>query len=495
MSPSLLPALAPLPLAAPAPPGQAPGSGAVPGNDFAQELSQARSAKTDAAPAPAPASAPAAQRPDAPKADEGRPRTQGPADESSSAKALRQWLAQNAAARRSAAQGKPAPKAEADPAATADAAARTDRRDAKAQRKANAADGIEDAVAVAVGPGTTPPVPRPDSETLDATAALGAGLDDPALPGRTGAEAPPSLAALPMPVAGPLASGAAAAALPSAVSMVAQDDPALRPAVDRAELTRPALPPTGDDLAPMSDDLDSDAARIDAGSASSSPTGSSAVGMTDARRGITSLPVMGAPHESGQEASSSENEGEGFQALLARQLEAPTVSMPQAVPLPSMARSDSLTPPTATPAEVPVPTAFGTPEWAQNVGHQISLLAIDGVDNARLHLHPAEMGPITVQITIEGMTAQVHLSVDNAETRQALEQAMPNLASSLRENGLTLTGGGVSEQSRQPAQDPEAGRRAGSARTTDQTANTALGGEPAAAPRMARMQGVVDLYA
>ena len=41
------------------------------------------------------------------------------------------------------------------------------------------------------------------------------------------------------------------------------------------------------------------------------------------------------------------------------------------------------------------------------------------------------------------------MAAENGLTRQALEQSMPLLAGSLREAGLTLSGGGVFEQPRQ----------------------------------------------
>ncbi|WP_043820736.1 flagellar hook-length control protein FliK, partial [Rubrivivax gelatinosus] len=51
-----------------------------------------------------------------------------------------------------------------------------------------------------------------------------------------------------------------------------------------------------------------------------------------------------------------------------------------------------------------------------------------------------------MQIQVEGNNAQVVMAAQQADTRQALEQALPSLASALQEAGLTLTGGGVFEQ-------------------------------------------------
>lgn len=100
-------------------------------------------------------------------------------------------------------------------------------------------------------------------------------------------------------------------------------------------------------------------------------------------------------------------------------------------------------------AEGQLSAAPGSADFGPQLGAQISTFVRDGIGHARLHLNPAEMGPVSVQIQLDGQTALVHLSAENAHTRQALEQALPLLASSLREAGLTLSGGGVFEQPRQ----------------------------------------------
>jgi flagellar hook-length control protein FliK len=107
-------------------------------------------------------------------------------------------------------------------------------------------------------------------------------------------------------------------------------------------------------------------------------------------------------------------------------------------------------------APAPLPEARltappGHADFAPQLGAQISLFVREGVQQARLHLNPAELGPITVQIRLDGAGAQVLLAADHALTRQALEQAMPALAGSLREGGLTLTGGGVFDRANDPS--------------------------------------------
>lgn len=90
----------------------------------------------------------------------------------------------------------------------------------------------------------------------------------------------------------------------------------------------------------------------------------------------------------------------------------------------------------------------GSPEFAPQIGHTLTTFAKDGVQEARLELNPAELGPVSVRIQLEGAAVQVHLAADHGLTRGALEAALPTLAAELREAGLMLAGGGVSDQGR-----------------------------------------------
>lgn len=144
---------------------------------------------------------------------------------------------------------------------------------------------------------------------------------------------------------------------------------------------------------------------------------------------------------------------------------------------------------TPTAGEAHLSAPLGSPDFGPQLGAQITTFVRDGLEHARLQLNPANMGPVLVQIQLDGQTAQVHLSAEHASTRQALEDAMPQLASQLREAGLTLSGGGVSEQAQQGRQapSPTPPERAPSAEPTEAVV---LQPRPATARR-----GVVDLVA
>lgn len=146
----------------------------------------------------------------------------------------------------------------------------------------------------------------------------------------------------------------------------------------------------------------------------------------------------------------------------------------------------------AAPVAVQVPTPATSPEFTKELGLQVSVLAKDGIQQAELHLNPAEMGPISIQIAIDGSQAQVNFGADSAATRQIIESGLPELAASLREAGFTLSGGGVHSQAR--------GREQGEGgRDGDGSGPRAIGGvETDVTPRrvVSRVSaGGVDLYA
>ncbi len=152
----------------------------------------------------------------------------------------------------------------------------------------------------------------------------------------------------------------------------------------------------------------------------------------------------------------------------------------------------SAAPAAVTTETVPVPV--DSPDFAAAFGMQVGTLARDGIQRAELHLNPSDMGPVSIQITLDGTQARVDFGADVAATRQAIEAGLPELASALRDAGFTLAGGGVTQHS---------GSNGGQA----DDAGSGRGGSPRGAPEViARLDaaaqratrrgavGGVDLY-
>ncbi|RZL31225.1 MAG: flagellar hook-length control protein FliK [Rubrivivax sp.] len=179
-------------------------------------------------------------------------------------------------------------------------------------------------------------------------------------------------------------------------------------------------------------------------------------------------------------ASSAAPTAPSFAAMLAQ-------ALPTAAALPDAA-------PAATYAGVQAP--LHSHAFAPELGARVSLLAVDGVQQAELQLNPADMGPVSVQITVDGNQAQVSFHALQAETRQALEQSLPDLAAALQGQGLTLSGGGVFQQAPRDANhgEGEANADAGSGHARGGSARVDGTARAAATPQR-RSVGLLDTFA
>ena len=156
----------------------------------------------------------------------------------------------------------------------------------------------------------------------------------------------------------------------------------------------------------------------------------------------------------------------------------------------------------ATPDAAPV-TANGqvhatlhSSAFAPELAASVSLLAVDGVQQAELQLNPADMGPVSVQIVVDGAQAHVSFHAAQADTRQALEQSLPDLAAALQGQGLTLSGGGVFQQTPRDSKGGDTDASSGEGRTSRAGAGGGrIGGASAAAAPARRSVGLLDTFA
>lgn len=159
-------------------------------------------------------------------------------------------------------------------------------------------------------------------------------------------------------------------------------------------------------------------------------------------------------------------------------------------------------------AQASLPTPLDVPEFTQKLADQVSLWVgqarNEGPMTAELHLNPAEMGPINVKISLDGVSARVDFAAAALETRQAIEASLSQLSSSLSDVGLSLSGGGVSSQTPQQQQQAFAQGAQGSAQSAGRAgqgdgeggdgSDGPLGLRQVSSPRSGRLGGL-DLYA
>lgn len=149
-------------------------------------------------------------------------------------------------------------------------------------------------------------------------------------------------------------------------------------------------------------------------------------------------------------------------------------------------------------------TPVNSPDFQQaladRVGLWVSGPASAGPMTAELSLNPAEMGPVQIRIVLDGQSAHVDFAAAHAETRQAIEASLPALSSALEEAGLSLSGGGVSDQSsRQSWQGQSSEQPQGWMRGGQEAQGREVVLAPAAATglnaRVSSGTGGLDLYA
>jgi flagellar hook-length control protein FliK len=123
------------------------------------------------------------------------------------------------------------------------------------------------------------------------------------------------------------------------------------------------------------------------------------------------------------------------------------------------------------------------PEFVPVFSARIATLVQEGVEQARVHLNPVDMGPVSLQLSMDGLQVRVDMTAEVAATRLVLEQALPTLAGALREAGFTLSGGGVSppaEAANLSGQDPRgAGGSQGEPNPQASGQSTGLAGQQA----------------
>lgn len=316
--------------------------------------------------------------------------------------------------------------------------------------------------------GPAAPVSAPLSHQLAEAAAPGAG----ALTGTAGAAAG----------AAPELANAVRAAAGTAATAGAGSAPALT--VDTAQ-------PGPETPAPAARDLPHGA---------TAPTASSA-----AAQGIRAVPGSELPAVAASAAADSQGHKEESggpapavpASMTAGSTAAPLAAPPLAAPAPAAASpgTPSAAPP-AVPILPPIEVAPGSAGWDEALGGRVSVMARHDLQHAEVHLHPAELGPLRVQVSMDDGKASLHFHAHHPLTRDAIEQALPRLRDMLGEHGIALGQASVSGDGAhghaQPEREPADGRGPGAVARVGTPARV----EARPAPALRRdPSGTVDLFA
>ena len=125
-------------------------------------------------------------------------------------------------------------------------------------------------------------------------------------------------------------------------------------------------------------------------------------------------------HENGADLAGNGN-GNGDAAAAAQQLGSNTPSAP----------SDAAATPT-----LKVNAALDSANFPQGLAERVTWVVDNNLNGARLQVNPPQLGPIELQIAVQGDHAQVWMSTHSAVTRDALESSVPKLREMLGAQGF-----------------------------------------------------------
>ena len=86
--------------------------------------------------------------------------------------------------------------------------------------------------------------------------------------------------------------------------------------------------------------------------------------------------------------------------------------------------------------------------FASSMATHLRVIKNQGGGEAKVNLHPAELGRMSVSVITEGNETKVAFTVETSQARQAVEASLPRLREMLEQAGLSLADSNVSEQNR-----------------------------------------------
>jgi flagellar hook-length control protein FliK len=95
------------------------------------------------------------------------------------------------------------------------------------------------------------------------------------------------------------------------------------------------------------------------------------------------------------------------------------------------------------PAPPPVTVPMQSPEWSREFAARVNWMVDRGEQFASIQLTPEQLGPVEVRLAIREGEASIWFGAAQADTRAAIEQALPRLREMLAASGLALADAGV----------------------------------------------------
>ena len=119
-----------------------------------------------------------------------------------------------------------------------------------------------------------------------------------------------------------------------------------------------------------------------------------------------------------------------------------------------------------------------------------------GVDQARIQLHPPELGRVDIRLEMDGSDTRVQFVVQNAGVKDSMEALLPKLKDALQQQGFNLSDASFAQSDSQDSKDTGADDQEDWPATAG-TEGSGAPGEPAApdAPLYVARNRLLDMYA
>jgi len=164
-------------------------------------------------------------------------------------------------------------------------------------------------------------------------------------------------------------------------------------------------------------------------------------------------------------------------------------------PLGSLAGTSTSLPRLELPPSLAAPVPMHSPRFADETGARVQWLAAQGGGEATLRISPDGLGPVEIRLSLDGDRVDVALHAAQADTRQALEQALPRLREMLAQQGLQLGHADVGQRQSSGASDHPSRERRRIAEGEDEGLTAAAAAVDARRVIVGSGSGMLDLYA
>ena len=148
----------------------------------------------------------------------------------------------------------------------------------------------------------------------------------------------------------------------------------------------------------------------------------------------------------------------------------------------------------AFPSPVPLPS----PRFAEELGARMQWMAEQQGGEATLRISPDGLGPVEIRMKLDGERVDLGFQASQADTRQALQDALPKLREMLAQQGLQLGHADVGQRQASQQRYDEAKPSAGGAPDEDSITTASAPRAPVATSALiigAAGRGMLDLYA